>query len=70
MSIEPSLASVVGLHDLVVTDWSAYRACPICRSQPGLACEAMYARVENGHPTGERKELRIAHGARHRRSGR
>jgi hypothetical protein len=69
VSIEPSIADLVDSTS-VLTDWSAYRKCPICGALSGAACEAMYARIVEGRQEGGPAVLRIAHGARRWKSGR
>lgn len=71
MSIEPGIASMVeNLEVFAATDWTAYRACPVCRSPIGRACTAMWARVENGQRAGGPVDLKVPHAARKRLAGR
>jgi hypothetical protein len=55
---------------VAAVDWSAYRACPVCRVPMGAACRSASGRVVDGHPDGISTELEHAHAARKRRSGR
>lgn len=33
-------------------DWGVYRACPVCRCEPGKPCRSLSAMVVNGRPSG------------------
>jgi hypothetical protein len=70
VSIEPGLADLVDVGPDVVTDWDAYRTCPICRAAIGERCFAMFAAVVDGQTAGPRKRLTVPHGSRRRRRGR
>lgn len=71
MSIEPSIAGMVAATaPPVLVDWSAYRACHICRAPAGKPCVARYGRIVAGRTEGGPATLTIAHGHRKRVSGR
>lgn len=61
-----------GTADLpeVVTDWSTYRLCPICRAETGQPCVAAASTVRDGRPDGPPQVLTIAHGFRKHARGR
>lgn len=46
------------------TDWSRYRACPICKAPLGKACRSLSGRIVNGRPDGVLTILLIPHKAR------
>lgn len=70
MTIEPGLAHLVDVEPAALVDFTAYRACPVCRVPIGAACVALNGRVAGGVPDGVRTPLPRAHAARKRRSGR
>jgi len=52
------------------TDWSKYRACPVCKVALGMPCVSLSGRVVNGRPDGVRTVLPIPHTIRPLRTGR
>ena len=71
MSLEPSIAGMVAATEPVaLVDWSAYRACGLCRAAIGKPCTSVYGRIVAGRPDGAARPLSVAHGHRKRRSGR
>lgn len=53
-----------------MTDWSAWRACGICRTPLGEPCRALSGRIVAGQPDGVRTALEVPHRGRKRRTGR
>lgn len=75
--LEPGLARYVelptpepeeGLPDGL--SWADYRKCPTCAAETGAACVALYSKIIEGQPGGDRALLPRAHGHRQRRAGR
>lgn len=52
-----------------LTDWGAYRRCPVCGQETGQPCVALSGAVEGGQPNGVLTRLETAHSKRHRKSG-
>lgn len=55
---------------VAAVDWSAFRACPVCRVAIGAACRSASGRVVGGQPDGISTALEHPHVARKRRAGR
>jgi hypothetical protein len=72
--LEPVLRRVVAAEQhgeaVAAVDWSAFRACPVCRVAIGAACRSASGRVVGGQPDGISTALEHPHVARKRRAGR
>jgi hypothetical protein len=52
------------------TDWSMYRACPVCKVALGAPCVSRSGRIIGGQPDGVRTVLPVPHTLRKRRGPR
>jgi hypothetical protein len=68
--IEPSLAPTVARLEAEAIDWSAYRACAVCKAILGEPCVSRSGRVVGGRPDGVRTILTHAHVCRKLRTRR
>jgi hypothetical protein len=75
--LEPGLAAYVDLPTPAPSEasdnglsWADYRKCTTCGAETGDACVALYSKIINGQPAGDRALLPRAHGHRHKRAGR
>jgi hypothetical protein len=53
-----------------VTDWAAWRKCPVCHARTGDACRSLSGTVTNGRPDMVVTNLPRPHTTRRMRSGR
>lgn len=75
--LDPGLAAYVELPTSAAAEalaepvsWADYQKCPTCGAGMGEACIALYSKVIDGRPGGDRALLPRAHGHRHKRAGR
>jgi hypothetical protein len=72
--LEPVLERAVAEEQhaaaVAAVDWSAYRACSVCRVELGRPCRSASGRIVGGQPDGIATELEHPHVARKLRTGR
>jgi hypothetical protein len=68
--LEPVLERAEHAAAVAAVDWSAYRACSVCRVELGRPCRSASGRIVGGQPDGIATELEHPHVARKLRAGR
>jgi hypothetical protein len=53
-----------------VTDWTLWRACPVCKVKLGHPCRSLSGTIVAGRPDGTITELPLPHTTRPMRTGR